>query len=177
MKRVWVMFVSFCLFFFLVGCSNVEEQQISDSETEISRLKQDLQDKDSQLLELQEQQNNLSLLSDRFLMIKDNSNFLFHAVKQGANQFPILNDEGNSVKEEILKSINFNSNLIDVKDNEIILYAGLADVDSKAVEVIVELTVYQNFQNDEEIGPIKVMFINMAKQDGKWIIKSFSRTN
>jgi len=188
MRKFIQLFALFLVIILLLeGCTQANEtmdstesvlkKRIFDLESEINRLKQTNKSLETQNNKLQEQLNKTGILQDQLSMLTTNADMLFQFIKQKNGVLPVLYGAGDKTKEGILGSIDFTSKLIELHENELVLSAGLGDVEEKQSNVVVELTVYQNAKLPDDINPIKVMFLHMAKENGRWEIKSFNRTN
>lgn len=173
--------MAFLLLF--VGCSNQEanlsNQFFSELQVDYDQVKTELSEKEVIIQELQSELNRLAMLSDLVLKQQDSLGFLYSAINERSDQFPIAISDGNNIKDTILRSINYKDPKIEVYENEVILFSGiLEEVNSSTDEVLVELGVYQHFVKPEDISPPKQMFI-VAKRDSKdqWLIERFSRSN
>lgn len=181
-KRKWRL-LPLLFAFVLSACMNtngVEQQdkgEIQKLRSEIEMLKNQLAAQEQLVHDLQMQIDEAALISDKVTLIMDNSKLLFDAAKRFERQLPILVHAEDELEKKILENINFHDEIIDIRENELMLFAGMGKIHPDDPIATVEITVYQNPAVIEEAGPIKVMFLGLRRDGDLWIIESFNRSN
>lgn len=149
---------------------------IADKHARIVQLEEELNATRTQIASLQKDQESYLVLQDKVLQLLENSQTLFKTVLQSQASFPLL-EQGDPLKTRILEAIDFNSPLIQLNENELILSAGMAPVTADQTTALVEMTVYQQADTIDDVHPLRVMFLTMEKKQGHWTPISFQRTN
>lgn len=157
--------------------SNTEH---SDLQNEVTSLKKQLQEKDDQIERLQEETNQTMIVTDQLSKLQEKENSLFHAAQSMQDDnFPILLDYGDPVRQEILNSIDYAA--LDLDDNELLLYASVG-TEGEPVDVSQPVNVYLfDYIHDEptvtQVSLTKELSLTLEQQDGKWVITYFAKDN
>jgi len=176
----------------LSSCINQKTQNANSTEDEIRRLESEIDSyeirnqefkdiverMENENQELNERLIDYGLMMDQFVFLEDNIHVLQEVVEKQRESLPILVYEDDVIKEKILKAIDFSSEKVDLRDNELMLFAGIAgEVDKRQKEVLIEMSVYKKIEVREDIDYIRVMFADAENVNGKWQIVRFQRGN
>ncbi len=168
----------------LSACSKAkqsEEQhplELEALQAEIAGLTNELDAKEQSLQAMQSQLDRLIGMEDWVVMLMEHSHSIFAAVQANKPYFPVLGvDEGNVVKQQLLREIDLNT-IVDLAHNELIIFAYiLEDVTPDIDELHIPVTLYRNFETAEEIKVFPEMSVHVKKQAGKWQVVKFVRGN
>jgi len=154
------------------------ESEIDSYEIRNQEFKDIVERMENENHELNERLIDYGLMMDQFVFLEDNIHVLQEVVEKQRESLPILVYEDDVIKEKILKEIDFSSEKVDLRDNELILFAGIAgEVDKGQKEVLIEMSVYKKIEVRADIDYIRVMFADVENVNGKWQIVRFQRGN
>ncbi|PWW02539.1 hypothetical protein DFQ01_109164 [Paenibacillus cellulosilyticus] len=152
---------------------------LSDLQNEISALKQQLKEKDDQIRQLQDATSQTNSVVDQLAKLQEKENSLFHAVKSISKQnFPILLDYGDPVRQQILNSIDYAD--LDLSDNELLLYASVG-TEGEELDLSEPIKVYFfdyiHDESTEVVSFTKEWSLTLEQQDGNWVITNIAKGN